>query len=48
MAEFVERIKKLIAEKRGRSGQSIIVTRLERPSNVITQFRRISLPIKQA
>jgi hypothetical protein len=32
----------------GSSGDSVIVTRLERPSNAIIQFRRISLPIKQA
>ena len=31
-----------------RRDQSAIVTRLERPSNVIVQFRRMSLPIKIA
>lgn len=30
------------------SGQSVIVTRLERPSKLRTQFRRMSLPIKIA
>jgi len=28
--------------------QAVIVTRLERPSNVMTQLRSTSLPIKQA
>jgi hypothetical protein len=32
----------------GSSGQSVIVTRLERPSKVIIQFCRMSLPIKIA